>query len=331
MDPDSSKLMDDLREAGLSKAVIDAAWPAWWSDEVAASPSSRAELRFALARRLGLAPKALLGERVEFVWKDTARFKHLSTQDAHQQNILNSFGVSVGRLVLNATEPGPGLAGIDAATLRDIILKDRQFVDLTSLLGTCWGLGVPVVHLRVFPLSTKSMHAMVVEADGRHAILIGRDASYPAQIAFTLAHEIGHIAQRHLEGVSALIDVEDPAQAHDLDREEIEADAFGLTILTGSDDPDIRTNLDDFNAPTLAKAVLEAGARYRIEPGTLALSLAYRRNNWPVAISSLGFVYDGPADIGKAVNSIADRSLDWSGIGADSAEYLRNLMQLDDA
>ncbi|RYL95534.1 hypothetical protein EWH10_21295 [Sphingobium fuliginis] len=32
------------------------------------SPSGRAELRFAIARRLGLRP--LLGERVEFIWND---------------------------------------------------------------------------------------------------------------------------------------------------------------------------------------------------------------------------------------------------------------------
>ncbi len=34
---------------------------------------------------------------------------------------------------------------------------------------------------------------MVVNADGRFAILLGRDASYPAPVAFTLAHELGHV------------------------------------------------------------------------------------------------------------------------------------------
>jgi Zn-dependent peptidase ImmA (M78 family) len=142
------------------------------------------------------------------------------------------------------------------------------------LIATCWALGIPVVHLRVFPLDTKSMHAMVVTVDGRFAILLGRDASYPAPVAFTLAHELGHVLLRHLDGTSALIDLEDPATAHDADKQELEADAFALTLLTGSSDPDIQTNVDTFNATSLAAAVLDAGPRYRVEPGTLALCLA---------------------------------------------------------
>lgn len=331
MDPDTSKLMSELRKAGLSKSAINAAWPSWWSDDIAASPSGRTELRFALARKLGLAPKALLGERVEFIWKDTARFKHLGTEDADQQSILNSFGVSVGRLVLSATAPGPGLSEMDALGLRETILGNRRFVDLTTLLAACWGLGVPVIQLKVFPLAAKSMHAMVVESAGRHAILIGRQASYPAPTAFTLAHEMGHIAANHLKGVSALIDVEDPAQATDRDTEENEADAFGLTVLTGTTYPDIRTDVESYNAPTLANAVMQAADEYRVEAGTLALCLAYRSNRWRTGMSALRFIYGRPGDVGSFINTIAERELDWSLINDDAADYLRNLMQLEDA
>jgi hypothetical protein len=323
--------MADLRAAGLSKAAIDAAWPSWWSDEIAASPSGRTELRFALARKLGLAPKALLGERVEFVWKDTARFKHLKVEDSGDQSILNSFGVSVGRLVLSATQPGQGFSGIEWLTLRDAILSGHQFVDLQNLIATCWALGVPVIQLRVFPLEAKRMHAMVIESGGRHAILIGRSARYPAPVAFTLAHEIGHIARQHLEGVSALVDVEDPALARDPDNEEREADAFSLAVLTGSESPEIQTSLASFNAPMLADAAIRASDEYRVEPGTLALCLAYRRNMWPVAMSSLRFIYGEPFDVGNWINSVADRNIDWSLISGDAGDYLRNLMQLDHA
>ena len=69
---DKNSLIDQLRRAGISRAAIDAAWPAWWTEEAESSPSGRAELRFALARRLGLEAKPLLGERVEFIWNDEA-------------------------------------------------------------------------------------------------------------------------------------------------------------------------------------------------------------------------------------------------------------------
>jgi hypothetical protein len=134
VDENTNRLRKELRRAGLSNSALEAAWPAWWSDELAASPSGRAELRFALARRLGLAPKPLLGERVEFVWKDSARFKHLTTQDAQQQDILSSFGVSVGRLLLRATEGGRGFDGLSASQLRNSILGSVPFVESPPLL-----------------------------------------------------------------------------------------------------------------------------------------------------------------------------------------------------
>jgi hypothetical protein len=326
---DDRKLINRLRSAGISRAAIRAAWPSWWSKEAASSPSARAELRFELARRLGLEPKPLLGERVEFVWNDEARFKYVSTEDAAQRAALTSFGVSVGRILLRATSGVP-IGVRDAVELRNAILKGARFVDLNSIIATCWALGIPVIHLRVFPLEAKSMHAMVVGFDHRFAILLGRDASYPAPVAFTLAHEIGHIMLGHLADAPALVDLEDPATAGDGDEQEGEADRFALTLLTGSSDPDIRTNLERFNAPTLAKAVLEAADGYAVEPGTLALCLAHRRNAWPVAMASLRFIYAERKPAWREVNGIAIRQLNWNVLGDEAADYLRSVMTGND-
>ncbi|MFN3514600.1 MAG: ImmA/IrrE family metallo-endopeptidase [Phenylobacterium sp.] len=322
---DSKQLIAELRRAGFSTAAIQAAWPSWWTEEADASPSGRAELRFALARRLGLEPKPLLGERVEFVWNDEARFKHLSVEDGTTRAALTSFGVSVGRLLLQAV-PRVSLASASAEQLRNAILTNQPFVDLTSLVATCWGLGVPVIHLRVLPLEAKSMHAMVVGVDGRFAVLLARDASYPAPVAFTLAHELGHVLCGHLAGAPALVDVEDPAFALERDEQEMEADCFALTLLTGSSNPDIQTNVEEFNAPTLAGAVLKASAEYGVEPGTLALCLAYRRKNWPVAMSALRFIYSQPRPIWQHINGIANSQLDWSALSEEGADYLQNVM-----
>jgi len=318
-------LINRLRKAGFSQAAIRAAWPSWWSDEAAATASGRAELRFALARRLGLEPKPLLGERVEFVWNDEALFKHLTAENASQRAALTSFGMSVGRLLLRAT-PGGSTEIATPETLRNAILSGSPFVDLGSLVATCWALKVPVIHLRVFPLDAKSMHAMVVRVDDRHAVLLGRDSSYPAPVAFTLAHELGHIMCGHLTDAPAVIDLEDPALAKDPDDQEMEADRFALTLLTGSAEPDIQTNLDSFNAPTLAAAVLDAAGRYSVEPGTLALCLAHQRRAWPVAMSALGFIYSEKKPTWREINGIADVELDWDALGDEAAHYLHNLM-----
>lgn len=325
----SSKLRKDLKDAGLSDQAIDAAWPTWWSEEADGSASARAELRFAIARKLGVSPKALSDDRVEFVWHDTARFKHLSNEGAAQKAALASFGVAVGRLLLQGVEEGPKIAPPSAQELRNAIRDGGSaFVDLTSLLATCWALGIPVIHLRVFPLATKAMHAMVVEANGRFAVLLGKDAQYPAPVAFTLAHEIGHAALGHVQGAAAIVDLDDPMAGEGDDEDETAADKYALTLLTGSPEPDIRTNIDKFGARQLANAAIEEGPKRGIEPGTLALCYAYRTENWSRAMAALRYIYVDKKPVWSEVNRIAESQINWAEMNDDSAEFLRTIMGL---
>lgn len=331
MDAERKKLTDELRRAGISKAAIEAAWPSWWDETLAASPSGRAELRFVLARRLGLRSQPLLGERVEFVWNDEARFKHLTAEDEAARAAMTSFGMAIGKSLLQSVAEGPTMGAIDAERLRGALLARRPYADLRGLVSTCWALGIPVIHLRVFPLDAKRMHAMVVHSNGRFAILLGHDARFPAQLAFTLAHELAHIMLGHLADAPALVDLEDPATAVERDGQEREADEYALTVLTGSPDPTIETNIDDFNAPTLAQAVRIAAPVYRIEPGTLALCLAYRRQTWPVAMAALNRLYPDVGPLWQEVNGVASQQIGWDALTDDASDYLRSVMGLPDA
>lgn len=324
MDRERKSLHTQLRKAGLSDRAINAAWPAWWREELADSPSGRAELRFALARKLGMSPRSLLGEKVEFVWDDKAKFKNLTAEEESDRAALTAFGTSIGRMLLNATDETVSLVGLDPQIIRNQILSSgEEYVDLKGLLTLCWGVGIPVVHLRVFPLDAKNMHAMVVSVGGRFAILLGKDASYPAPVAFTLAHELGHVVQRHLEGAAALVDLQDPAQAKDPDEQEQEADRFALELLTGRPEPEITTSDPSFNAPTLAAAVQKAAPEYRVEPGTLALCLSYRTGAWARANSALKFIYGEPSPVWESVNRIAMSQIDWDRLTSEAADYLQ--------
>jgi hypothetical protein len=170
------------------------------------------------------------------------------------------------------------------------------------------------------------MHAMVVKVDDRYAILLGRDARYPAPIAFTLAHELGHAMLNHLRDATALVDLKDPATVVNTDQQEKEADLFALSLLTGRSEPIITTSLANFNAPTLASAVIKAAPSYKIEPGTLALCVAHGTGAWPMAMSALKFIYNNPAPIWQNVNAFANTQLEWDAIGSESSEYLENVM-----
>jgi hypothetical protein len=326
---DADSLRTELRAAGLSRAVVEAAWPDWWSDEAEASISARTELRLAVARNLGLSPKALIGERVDFVWRDRARFKHLRVGDNLPVEALNSFGVSVGRSLIEAAEREGDLVGLSASELRTILLE-MGTPDLAGLLSVCWTFGVPVAHLRVWPLVQKAMHAMVVGHRGRHAILFSREASYPAMVAFTLAHEIGHIALGHVPADDVLVDAEDPAGTADHDEEETAADRYALEVLLGDPDPDIRINVDTFNHAELAEVVMRAGPEYGIDPGTLALAVAYRRNAWPVAMAAMRLIQHQPIVVSDLINRVARTQLDLDKLGSDSAVFIERTLGLAD-
>lgn len=331
MNADAKSLRDALKAAGLSRRAIKEAWPSWWSDEADASPSARTELRFALSKKLGLKPQALIGERVDFIWRNKARFKHLSDGTEVDKAALNSFGVSIGRMLLRACDPGRGLVGISAPDLRDMIIGNGPTVTLGDLLTACWALGVPVAHLRVSPLERKSMHAMVVGHAAQHAILLSRDASYAVLLAFTLAHEIGHIALGHVPDGDMLVDAEDPASVATRDDEEIAADRYALELLMGTAEPDIRINLDTFNQAELAEVVMREGPRYGIEPGTLALAVAHQRDAWPVAMAAMRIIYGKPQPIWRAINELAAHQLNFERLDDDSGEFLARILELPNA
>lgn len=330
MKDDPELLRKRLKEAGFSESLINAAWPSWWSDDANSSDSAKAELRFTVARRLGISPQSLFHDDVKFVWKDEARFKHLSNETDDEKSILTSFGISVGRILTSSAESRRGLNHIEALQLRASILENRQFVDLQALLATCWALGIPVIHLRVFPLASKRMYAMAVRVGDRHAVLLGRDANYPAPIAFALAHEIGHIMLGHVAASSAIVDIGDPLTAPHDDAEEQEADEYALELLLGSSQPQIEANLERFNAPQLAAAVLQQGPQSRIEPGTLALCVAYHRGIWAVASSAMKFIYAEHKPVWQQVNAIAAAQLDFTTRDDDSTDYLERIMGIGD-
>jgi hypothetical protein len=328
---DAKALRRILRDAGLSKKAIEAAWPSWWSDAAETSPSARAELRFAVARSLGLSPRSLVGERVEFVWRDRARFKHLEAGIGDTERAaLNSFGTALGRALLRATREGRGLRGVSSQELRQALLKGGG-ADLASLVSACWATGIPVAYLFVSPLQRKAMHAMVVGHRGRQAILLSRKASYPALVAFTLAHEIGHIALGHVPGDDMLVDAEEPGANGLSDAEEEAANRYALEVLIGDAEPDIRINLDGFNSAELADAVLRAAPVYGIEPGTLALAVAKRWGVWPVAMTAMKFIYGGPAQVPHFINDFAARELDFDQLDADGADFVRRVLGIEHA
>lgn len=321
---DAGKLQQRLRKFGLSDPVVRAAWPSWWSADADDSPSARTELRFSLARKLGLDPRSLLEDKEpKFVWRDVARFKHLSGEGKIEQAAITSFGRALGNVLVNAAQTQVHPIGSSASELRNAILRRRAYVDLTELLSLCWSVGIPVVHLRVFPWPQKRMAAMSVRVADRYAILLGKDSMYPAHLAFYLAHEIGHVASGHLDEGRLIVDFESKEVGGEKgDKEEFSADRFALELLTGEPSPIVLPSTTRYSAKSLARTVLRASEELRIEPGTLALCFGYSTKDWRTSTAAMRYIYDVPGEVWRQINGIARRELAFDRVPEDSLDYL---------
>ena len=318
-----------IRKTGLSDTALTAAWPDWWSEQAESSPSAQAELRFSVARKLGLDPRSLVTDsEPQFIWEDSARFKGFSGDDDRDRPIISSFGTALSRMLLEGTPTAVDITRLSATGLRNMILAERPMVGLIELLFAAWGVGIPTIHLRVYPLSTKRMSAMSVRTAGRYAILAARDATYPAPIAFHIAHELGHICLGHLSEGCSIVDLgefgEEPQAGRD--EEERAADDFAMELLTGSANPNIVVQGNGRNARELAAQVRVVGNEVRIEPGTLALAYGYMSGNWATANAALAHIYTAPFDAWQAINKIADHQLQWSALQDESESFLRAVM-----
>ena len=317
-----------ILRTGLTDAAVSAAWPEWWSEEAEASASAKAELRFTVARKLGLDARSLLGEQEpRFIWNDAARFKGFSGDPQGERPVISSFGSALSRLLLEAT-PDPGvLAPMTAAELRRVLLNGSQHVGLLELLMAAWSMGIPVIHLRVYPLSAKRMSAMSVRVGNRFAILLARDAVYPAPIAFHLAHELGHIFLGHLAEGTAIVDLESLDElTTGNDPEEQQADAYALETLTGRPQIELVVQGEGRGARQLANEAIRVGQSERIEPGTVAMAFGHATKAWATAMASLPHIYQQPLDVWSVVNRIALRQLALREIPDESESFIRAVM-----
>ncbi len=267
------------------------------------------------------------------MWREEARFKHLSSEDEVEQAGIASFGRSVAAAMLNARSlEVRELAGTSAMAIRESILNaGNPFVSLRELISLCWGVGIPVAHLRVFPWPQKRMAAMTVRVGDRNSILLGKDAGYPAPIAFYLAHELGHIALAHVQADTALIDL-DTGDALTLadDQEEAAADAFALELLTGRPRPVVLSADGTASARELARTALSASEELGIEPGTLALCFGYSTQDWRTANASLRYVYGEASPVWAAINAVARAQLQLAASNEDWVAFLETVLDTRD-
>lgn len=272
------------------------------------------------------------------MWRQEARFKHLTSQDETEQAGIASFGRAVAAALTRVAGDADarGVLGASAEEVRRALTRGgEQPVDLLALLALSWGVGIPVVHLRVFPWPHKRMAAMATRVGGRGVVLLAKDAPYPPWVAFYLAHELGHLAHGHVADGRALIDFDQGEHGDEWapgeDTEEAQADAWAMEVLTGMPNPEFTTSPDARrSAASLVRAATGAGAGLNIDPGTVALAFGYTTGDWRTANGALKIIFPGDLDLPAAINQLAADQLDLAAAGEETAEYLAGVLGLDE-
>jgi len=273
-----------------------------------------------------MSPRSLFEGTPEFLWRDETKFKNLDAKSGREEAALASFGVAVGRCAIEATPGNATARRRSALELREDIMQAGLLVDTRSLLTACWSISVPVVYLTVFPLQQKRMHAMTARVGDRYAILLGRASRYVAPIAYTLAHELGHVLLGHLEHDNALVEMADPVSAERTDDEEATADRFALELLTGSSNPDVQASLGTFNSAEVAQAAVATGPGIGIDPGVLALCLGHGTGRWGPVYGALRMISPGATDTAGPINELASSQFDWEALSYANRAYLARMI-----
>lgn len=327
---DPKKLLQrEFTAVGLKPKDAFHVLPEWW-EEAVAHPSGVFEVRGFVAKHFGLeiGPDGRLRQRL----MPHACFKTRTGTDISEVASARSMATAVARVVASVTTtPWSGFLP-SAPELRAAAVAhgDTPWAGLDDLLEICWSNGVPVVYMPSLPVAKSKMDGMVTFCGGRPVILVTKRASAPAWMLFVLAHEMGHIAERHLDQCEggAIVDEKVSEEDGDADEQERAANAYALQVLTGGEKGNIRlSRLMD--AASLADAALRFGRANGIDPGHVILNAVKNspvngKEPWSLGNAALKHI---GVDISTAdmCRQILRRNIDASALSDDSFEFLERI------
>jgi hypothetical protein len=227
------ELRTELADVGVEWRSLKPVLPDW-IDSAFDSRSGLVELKTFLSRNAGfqLTPDGHLTNNS----LPAACFKTNVATTVDQVTAARSMATACARLVAKATKPPYTCLPNEADALRHKIMKhgDKSWIDLPMLLSACWAHGIPVLYVPSLPVQGRKMEGMVTFVSGRPVIILTKKVHHPDWLLFVLAHEIGHLAKRHLpedEGQAIVDDTVEIKAGDDRDQQEEEANRFATHLL----------------------------------------------------------------------------------------------------
>lgn len=299
--------------------------PSWWDDEAANTNAGFAEALLHIARTSGVDVASLRSSDVTNLRATASvRFKKRGNADTSELEVARALATQLARTVASASLPSRPVP-CSALDLREQLLDARPWVDLETLVSYCWSVGIPVIRTTNFPTGTKKPDALVVDLSGRRVIVLTSGRTSAPWLLFYVAHELGHIACGHLSENSELVDAD--VNRDDADEEEVEANNWAVTLLSGKPDVAFRATSSWPNADGLATSARSLGRKLETDPGFVVLNYAYSMGSsfFAVANAALGKM-PGMKGGDEVVRRLAQAKLDWSRLGEDASEFASRMM-----
>lgn len=326
---DAKAIYECLKGLGLTRAQVRKLLPDWWSPDAEKYADGVTELCLLIGRRLSLDVRALInGEiRQKEGWLSVA-YKHRADATLQSLRASTCIATSLAQAVVAATpQPYMRLSGSPSEFAGRAKEIGQGVVSLSSLIDSCWAMGVPVIPIPNLPVGIRKMDGAVIRVGDRPAIIVSKKKSSRAWLAFIVAHEIGHIGCGHLDCEGSIIDVSLQEQStyeaeSSSDAEEREADAFALSLFGGEAvEREIRTWPEWASPVDLAVRARENASAFCVESGHLVLRYAFRTKRWPDAMNALRFLSED-ADAEGLMKSCLVRNLDLDLVADDIRDFV---------
>ena len=328
-------LYQRLAAFGIDKRYVHAvALPKGWRDRDAdANPTLYSMAVSLLSRNLNIDIRALQNDAAPLVWEDcgSTRFKHGANLQATQLERARCLSAGVAQMVCEVMEKPPLALPVDGSNIRaslcsSIYVSGVPRVTLSALLNYCWNMEIPVLPLTRFPAGAKKPDALTGLFAGRPAIVLCKPHKQTAKILFILAHELGHIALKHIEENGLLVD--EHIDSEDRDAQEEAANTFAMELLTGRPEARYQAPYNQ-TAEQLAQTARNIGARDGIDPGIILLQFMRNRKRHPAAYDALTLLEEGNDSAIQLVRDQLCWRFNWKELSRERYDYVRRITQTE--
>jgi IrrE N-terminal-like domain len=249
-----SYLYDKLSRLGLNEDYVrNNGLPSWWDDSLNDKHEAVLEGAGYIADNLNVDLKSLLTvkEEIKFNPSPPTKFKRRSSQNNITLSVGQALCSRLAELIAYGTEANFTSLPTNVTEIRAEILTNYTTVNLISLLDYCWSKGIVIAYFNRFPETVPKFTGFIQLQSSCPVIILSSTHKGEAELAFDLAHELGHLAHLHLEQKSVLIDEHIQFDSNE-DDEENKASQFATKLLLGDCD---NYNFAHENVENLGSAV----------------------------------------------------------------------------